>query len=53
MVLDFLVTPAQNCKIYITFSHLRTITQEGNIETRQMTPFVYLLFDFCFSHSSL
>ena len=37
--LDFLLRSAQNCKKCSFLDNLRTITQEGNMETRQMTPF--------------
>ena len=40
----FLLRPAQNCKKCTFLDNLRTITLEGNIETRQMTPFLNLLF---------
>ena len=33
--------------------NLRTITHEGNMETRQMTPFFHLIFPLCLSHSFL
>ena len=36
---DFLLRSAQNCKKCNFLDNLRTITQEGNMETRQMTPF--------------
>ena len=32
---------------------LKTITQKGNIETRQMNPIFHLLFELCLSHSFL
>ena len=37
--LDFSLRSAQNCKKCTFLNNLRTITQEGNMETRQMTPF--------------
>ena len=37
--LDFLLRSAQNCKKYPFLDNLRAIAQEGNMETRQMTPF--------------
>ena len=37
--LDFLLRSAQYCKKCTFIDNLRTITQEGNIETRQMSPF--------------
>ena len=37
--LGFLLRLAQNCQKYTFLDKLRTITQEGNVETRQMTPF--------------
>ena len=42
--LDFSLTSAQNCMKYTFLDNLRVITQEGNMETRQMTPFFHLLF---------
>ena len=36
--LDFLLRSAQNCKICTFLDNLQTITQVGNMETRQMTP---------------
>ena len=42
--LDFLPKSAQNCMKYTFLGNLRTITQEANIETRQMIPFFHLLF---------
>ena len=36
--LDFFLRSAQNCKRCIFLDNLRTISQKGNIETRQMTP---------------
>ena len=39
MDLDFLLRSAQNCKKVLFLENLRTITQDENIETRQMTPF--------------
>ena len=43
--LDFLLRSAQYCKKCIFLDNLKTITQEWNMETRQMTPF----FSFTFS----
>ena len=37
--LGFLLRSAQNCMKYAVLEHLRAITQEGNMESRQMTPF--------------
>ena len=37
---------AQICKKCTILSNLRTITQEGKKETRQITPFIHLLFEF-------
>ena len=42
--LDFMLRSAQNCEKCTFLGNLRTITQEGNMETRQMTPFFHLLF---------
>ena len=42
--LDFLLWSAQNCKNCIFSDNLRTITQDRNIKTRQITPFFHLLF---------
>ena len=36
---SFLLRSAPNCKNCYFLDNLRTITQEGNMETRQMTPF--------------
>ena len=33
-----LLRSAQNCKKCTFLDNLRTITQKGNVETRQMTP---------------
>ena len=41
--LDFLLKSAQNCKKCTFLDNLHTITQIGNMETRQMTP-IFLLF---------
>ena len=38
--LDFLLRSAQNCKKCTFLDNLRTIAQEGNMETRQRTPLV-------------
>ena len=38
------VRSVQNCKKCSFLNNLRTITQEGNMENRQMTPFFHLLF---------
>ena len=38
--LVFLLMSAQNCKKWIFFDNWRTVTQEVNKETRQMTPFL-------------
>ena len=38
--LDFLLLSAQNCKKCTFLDNLRTIAQERNMETRQMTPLV-------------
>ena len=37
--LSFLLRSAQNCKESIVLDNLRTITQEKNIETRQISSF--------------
>ena len=37
--LDFLLRSAQNCKKFTCLDNLRTITQEENMNTRQMTTF--------------
>ena len=37
--LHFLLRSVQNCKKMHYFDNLRIITQEGNMETRQMIPF--------------
>ena len=37
--LDFLLRSAQNCKKCTFLDKLQTITQEGNMETRQVIPF--------------
>ena len=37
--LDFLLRSAQKFQKCTFLGNLRTITQEGNMETRQMTPF--------------
>ena len=42
--LDFFLRSAQNCKKCPFLDNLKTITQEGNMETRQMIPFFHLLF---------
>ena len=42
--LGFWLRSAQNCRICIFLDNLKTITQEGSIETKQMTPFFHLLF---------
>ena len=34
-----MLTSAQNCQKYTFLDNLRIITQEGNMQTRQMTPF--------------
>ena len=44
--LDLLLRLAQNWKKMHFFDNLTTITQEGNMETRKMTPFFYLVFPF-------
>ena len=41
---DFMLRSAQNCKKYTFLDNLQTITQEGNMETRQMTPFFLATF---------
>ena len=51
--LVFLLRSAQNFKTCTFLDNLRTIAQEGNMETRQMTPFFIYFFcavcniDFC------
>ena len=42
--LVFLLKSAQNCKNCNFLDNLRNKTQEGHIETKQMTPFFHLLF---------
>ena len=42
--LGFLLRSAQNCMKCTFLDKLKTITQKRNMETRKMTPFVYLLF---------
>ena len=56
--LDFLLRPAQNCMKCTFLDNLRTITQEGNISTRQTIPFfsstfssMFLTFTFVFENS--
>ena len=56
--LDFLLRSAQNCKKCPFLDNLQTITQEGNMETRQMTPFfsstfyaLFVTFIFIFGNS--
>ena len=44
---------AQNDKKCTFLVNLKTITQEENMETRQMTPFFHLLFPVCLSYSFL
>ena len=39
-VLDFLLISVKNYKKDTISDNLRTITQEGNMKTRQMTPFL-------------
>ena len=41
---DFLLRPAQNCMKCTFLDNLRTITQKGNMDTRQMILFFHLLF---------
>ena len=43
--LDVLLTLAKNCKKDIIFDNLRTMTQEGDMKTRLMTPFFHLLLE--------
>ena len=45
--LDFLLRSVQNCKKMHYFDNLRIITQEGNMETRQMIPFPLELWITC------
>ena len=42
--LDLLLSLVQNCKKCTFLGNVRTITQKGKMETRQMTSFLYLLF---------
>ena len=42
--LDFLLSSAQNCKKCTFLDDLQTITQVGNMETRQMTSFFSSIF---------
>ena len=42
--LGFLLRSAQSCKKCTFWGKWRTITQEGNMKTRQMTPFFHLFF---------
>ena len=44
--LDFILRLAQNYMKYTFLDNLRAITQEGNMEIRQMVPFFHLLFHF-------
>ena len=44
MYLDLLLRSAQTCKKCTFLKNLRTISQKGNKETRQMIPFFHLLF---------
>ena len=44
--MDFLLRSAQNCEKYTFLDNWRTMTQEGNVKTRQMSPFFYLPFLF-------
>ena len=37
-LLDFLLTSARNCRKDTNVDNLWTITQEGDMKTRQMTP---------------
>ena len=39
---DMLVTSAQNSK-NVTFGNLKTVTQEGNMETGHTNPFLFTL----------
>ena len=48
--LGFLLRSVQNCKKCSFLDNLRTITLEGNMETRQMTPF-FSSFIFVFENS--
>ena len=41
----FLLKSAKNCQNDTIFDNLRTITQEGDMKTRQMTLFFNLLFE--------
>ena len=45
--LRFLVEVSTKSRKMQFLDHLRTITQEGSMETRQMTPFFHLLFPIC------
>ena len=50
----FLLSSAQDCKKYTLLDNLRTITQERNMETRQMAPFfssTFFALTFCNIHS--
>ena len=56
--LDFLLRSPQNCMKCTFLNSLRTITQEGNMETRQITPFfsstfstMFVTFIFVFENS--
>ena len=40
-----MLTSAKNCKKVHIFDNLRTITQEGDMKTRLITPIFYLLFE--------
>ena len=44
VTLRFLAEVSKKMRKMHFLDNLRTITQEGNTETRQMTPFFYLLF---------
>ena len=45
---DFLLISAQNGKKSTILDNLRTITHDGNMGTRQVTPFFHLIFTLCF-----
>ena len=44
IALGVLMTPAKTSKMDIIFDNLKTVTQEGDMKTRQMTPFFSSVF---------
>ena len=53
MNLGFFLNSAQICKKCTILGNLRTITQDGKKEIRQMTPFFHLRFYLCLWYSFL